>query len=170
MAITPKFDHSRFIQGTGILKTSALRKDKASAKATMMACYDQDGALVGLIDPDDLTPVAAPPKTAAPKTAAPAPAEPAPAEQVADTVAKSLSGATFTKASVASFTKGAGGTVDDRFEALVKSLDTGHSEALRSAVVLSSLQLMGRGQARSSAAAISACKAVALNVAAAAAR
>lgn len=147
---------------------------KAKAKsAPQVAVWDAQGNLVGTVDADAITAIADPPggaKTPAPaEAAAPAAAPDGAADQVADTVAKSLAGATFAKASVGSFTKSAGGSVADRFEALVKSVDGPHSEALRSAVVLSSLRMMGRG-AKSSAAVIDACKAVALDVARLAAR
>lgn len=152
---------------------TAFTKAKAKA-APQVAVFDAQGNLVGTVDADAIVPIAAPPQSADPDappadtTPAPSAAVGTPADQVAETVAKSMSGATFNTAA-GSFTKAAGGSVSDRFEALVKSLDSLHSERLRSAVVLSSLQMMGRG-AKSSAAAIDAAKRVALDVGTAAAR
>ena len=133
---------------------TALTKAKAKAKP-QVAVWDSQGQLVGLCDADAITPIAAPPQPAGQKApaAAPAPAAAAPAaaaaDQGAEEVAKSLAGATFRDdGSSTRFTKAAG-TVDDRFQALLKSVDAGHSTQLQNAVAVCALRLVAGGNATS---------------------
>jgi len=116
------------------------------------------------VNQDLITPLApavdpAPPKKAPAAPAAAAPAAPAApavagpaaaaADQGAQEVAKSLAGATFREdGSSTNFTKAAG-TVDDRFDALLKSVDARHSVQLRNAVAVAALRLVAGGNATS---------------------
>jgi hypothetical protein len=132
---------------------------KAKAKqSAQVAVFDSAGNLVGTVDADAITPLApavdpAPPKKAPAAAAPAAPAVAAPAAAAADQgaqeVAKSLAGATFRDdSSSTNFTKAAG-TVDDRFEALLKSVDAAHSVQLRNAVAVAALRFVAGGNATS---------------------
>jgi hypothetical protein len=143
---------------------TALVKAKAKT-ASQVAVFDALGNLVGTVDASAITAIAAPPQTDDQKAAATAtanaakvsaqmtPAAPAAAaaDQGAQEVAKSLAGATFREdgSSATRFTKAAGGTVDDRFDALLKSVDAAHSVGLRNAVAVAALRFVAGGNASS---------------------
>ena len=138
---------------------TALTKAKAKA-APQVAVFDAQGRLVGTVDADAITAIAAPPQSAdqkaqaaapAPATAAAPAAAPAAAaaDQGAQEVAKSMAGATFRDdSSSTNFTKAAG-TVDDRFAALLKSVDSAHNMQLQNAVAVCALRLVAGGNATS---------------------
>ena len=137
---------------------TALTKAKAKA-APQVAVFDAQGRLVGTVDADAITAIAAPPQSADQKAQAAAPA-PAPAaaaapaaavaDQGAQEIAKSMAGATFREdgSSSTNFTKAAG-TVNDRFDALLKSVDAAHSVGLRNAVAVAALRFVAGGNATS---------------------
>jgi hypothetical protein len=147
---------------------TALTKAKAKAKP-QVAVFDSAGQLVGTCDADAITAIAAAPQTddqkaaaaatanaakvsaqmnPTPATAAAAPAAAA-ADQGAQEIAKSMAGATFRgDSSSTNFTKSAG-TVDDRFTALLKSVDARHSTQLQNAVAVAALRLVAGGNASS---------------------
>jgi hypothetical protein len=139
-----------------LTKSQLATKAKAKA-APQVAVFDADGTLVGTCDASAIVPIAAPPQTADQKAqaAAPAPAAAAaPAAAVADQgaqeIAKSMAGATFREdgSSATRLTKAAG-TVDDRFDALLKSVDAAHSVGLRNSVAIAALRLVAGGNASS---------------------
>jgi hypothetical protein len=138
---------------------TALVKAKAKA-APQVAVFDAQGNLVGTVDASAIVPIAAPPLTEADKAKAAAAAStatvaanmnpaPAAADVSADQIAKSVAGATFRTDSSTSLAKSAG-TVDERFDNLVKSIDVRHSERLRNTVAISALRLMTAGDQSSS--------------------
>jgi hypothetical protein len=152
---------------------------KAKAKgADQVAVFDAQGNLVGTVDASAITAIAAAPQTEDQKAAAataaqaatvstnmapPAPAAAA-ADQSAEGIAKAIQGATFKAQDSTSFAKSAG-TVDERFAALVKSIDVRHSERLRNTVAISALRLMA-GSSASSSQAVRAAKMLACDLAA----
>jgi hypothetical protein len=130
---------------------------KAKAKgAAQVAVFDAQGNLVGTVDADAITAIAGPPKSDADAAAAkvsanmapPAPAAVA-ADQSAEQIAKAIQGATFKAQDSSTFAKSAG-TVSERFDNLVASVDAKHSERLRNTVAISALRLMTAGDQSSS--------------------
>ena len=160
MSTPRRIQHSDFIPGTGILKTSALVK--AKAKASMVPVYDSEGNLVGLVDQKSITPIAAPAgnvQAQAKKVQAqmnpPAPAAVASGEQAAEAVTKAVSGAVFRDDGASTrFTKAAGST-NDRWEALLKSIDSGHGTELQRQVAVSALRFVADGMSSANAVALS---------------
>jgi hypothetical protein len=140
---------------------TALTKAKAKA-APQVAVFDADGTLVGTVDASAIVPIAAAANTAKVNAAND---PPDPADAAVEQVAKAIAGARFREGQAGSFTKAAGST-EARWEALLKSIDAPHSIGLRSAVAMSALRFMAAG-APSSAAAVQACKEIALDVGAA---
>jgi hypothetical protein len=141
---------------------TALVKAKAKAKP-QVAVFDSAGQLVGTCDADAITAIAAAPQTEDQKAQAattanaatvsaqmnPAPAAAA-ADQGAQEIAKSMAGATFREdgSSSTNLTKAAG-TVDDRFQNLLKSIDARHSTQMQNAVAVCALRLVAGGNASS---------------------
>jgi hypothetical protein len=81
--LVPVFDHTRALVGVTASASIVTKADADSSgdggKPAMMAVFDQDGNLIGIVDPSEITPVqgAAKPKDADPAKPADDPAKPA---------------------------------------------------------------------------------------------
>ena len=136
---------------------TALVKAKAKT-ATQVPVYDSTGQLVGLVDQDAITAIAAPmppagqkPQAAAP---APAPAAAASADQAAEAVTKSVFGATFRDDGASTrFVKAVGNT-EDRWTGLLKSIDPRHGVDLQRQVAVSALRFVADGMSSPNAVAL----------------
>jgi hypothetical protein len=168
---------------------TALRK----AKGNVVAVYDETGHLVGTVDESKIVPTKsataadapAPAPVAAPKPPAPAPQPPLPGDapaapivqpdatdgpvaQAAEEVKKALQGQRFSGGTQA-FAKSAGGSVDGRYVALVKSLAPGAQDALQDAVARAAMRFQF-AQGTPGTEAVRLAKSVALDLAAAESR
>jgi len=139
-----------------------LVKAKADA-ATMVPVYSSTGELIGLVDQKNLTPIAAAPgstdvQAQAKKVQAqmnpPAPAAVASGEQAAEAVTKAVFEGTF-RDDATRFAKAAGGSTNDRWEALLKSIDSGHGTELQRQVAVSALRFVADGMSSANAVALS---------------
>jgi|SRR5665647_778168 len=140
-----------------------LVKAKADA-ATMVPVYSSTGELIGLVDQKNLTPIAAAPgstdvaanakKVSANMAPAPAPAAAASADQAATDIAKSVFQAVFADRDGARFTKSIG-TVSDRWDGLLRSIDQRHGTELQRQVAVSALRFVADGMSSPNAVALS---------------
>jgi len=140
-----------------------LIKAKSDA-ATMVPVYSSTGELIGLVDQKNLTPIAAAPgstdvQAQAKKVQAqmnpPAPAAVASGEQAAEAVTKAVFEGTFRDDGASTRFAKAAGSTNDRWEALLKSIDSGHGTELQRQVAVSALRFVADGMSSANAVALS---------------
>lgn len=124
-------------------KDVLVKATKAAKSTALMAVYDANGNLVGTVDPDDIVAMATPPGTSSAPASAAAPVDPT---DVADDIQKAVACAQFVPGTTTTEIRKAAGTVDDRFETLLKSMGRSDAHNVKGAVGKAAAQMIVVGK------------------------